>query len=194
MTRMGLPLALWLLGCATQPIEPVRQFDVAPVVDVASAEPSQLVLGVRPFEAAKPYRQPVVIRTSPFELTIHPSAEWSQDPAMAVTRATTDAIIATNRFADVGDSRDLTRPDLVLIGNLRKYELDRTVQPWEAVCAARLELRDALSRKAVWTNTLTANVPLSQNALDALPEAMSEAVSNLAKQAATAIADASLTP
>lgn len=187
---IGLALALIAAGCITAPdYTPIVRYTVEPRFEVPQAQPVDKSLGIRPIEAARPYKQPITYRASDFELRNYEYAEWAESPRDMVTRALTDAIIATQRFKDIGNAADLNAPDLILTGQLRKFDEDRTTAPWTAACEVRLELRDTFSSEAVWAATLRATEPMERNDVSTLPLAMSRAISIIVEQAAREIAE-----
>lgn len=178
-------------GCFTgAPYQPTVRYTLETRCDVARAEPSGRSLGVRAVETALPYKQKIVFRDAGLVLGQYEHAEWSELPRDFVTRALMDAIIATGRFADVGDASDMAMPDLILTGYLRKFDEVRTAEPWAAECEVRLRLerREPKPAKALWEDTLSARVPLEHNHVSALADAMSKAVAKIVREAAEAIA------
>ncbi|HUW62632.1 MAG TPA: ABC-type transport auxiliary lipoprotein family protein [Candidatus Bathyarchaeia archaeon] len=192
MYRISIIALLIAAGCATPAYQPVTSFAVEPEINVPAATPTNLTLGVRPLEYGRPYRQPVAYRDKGLVLGAYEKYEWAELPRDIVTRALIDAITATRAFQDAGLAALMARPNLLLTGQLRKFDLDRTGNTWNANVELSLSLRPALEPEAVWSDTLAASVPLAKNDVAALPEAMSQAVANIATQAATAIAGAKL--
>jgi ABC-type uncharacterized transport system auxiliary subunit len=184
---VALLLSFAVLGCARQPVQPLLRYALDPAIQVDSATPTDLTLGIRPLEFSLPYKNNIVYRAEGHRVGQYPDAQWVELPRDMVTRAITDAVIATKRFHDVGNAGDLSRPDLLLVGYLRRFDEVRTESPWVALCEVRLELREALGSAALWSDTLSVSVPLAQNDLKALPEAMNLAVSQIAQEAAKAI-------
>jgi ABC-type uncharacterized transport system auxiliary subunit len=130
----------------------------------------------------------IVYRDADSELGQYENVEWAELPRDAVVRALLDAVIATGRFADAGLATNMTQPNLILTGQLRKFDLDRTSKPWKAICEVRLELRETFGTALLYGETLTATQPLAENEIAALPPAMSAAVSQVIRKAATEIA------
>jgi len=191
MRRLPLILLLLAAGCATPEYTPITSFVVEPQIDVQKAEkPTGLTLGVRTLETSRAYRQPIAYLDDGLVLGTFDEYEWAELPSDIVTRALMDAITDTGKFQNVGLAAFMTRPAFTLTGQLRRFELNRTSQPWTAVAKATLTLRKSLEPQAVWSNTLEATAPLATNDVAALPEAMSEAVGKLASQTASAIAAA----
>jgi len=180
-------MAVLAAGCATRSYEPPTRYTLGPQVEVKAVTPTEKILAVRSLDGARPYRQQIVYRDG-LQLGHYANVEWADLPSDAVTRALTDALIATGRFVDVGAAADINRPDYVLTGQLRKFDLRRDTEPWTAECEVRIEAREALGRETLYTETLSASVPLSSNEVSALPTAMSQAVATIVTEAANAIA------
>ncbi len=183
-----LVMAMVVAGCATPRVMFPTKYAIDPKVEVGVAQCLDKSLGIRPVQAARPYRQKVVYRDAGFVLGEYPSVEWAEMPADVFTRVLADAIVATRRFRDVGNAADLVMPDLILTGELRKFDVVRSASPWAAECEVRLELRDAQEPQAVWAQTLSERVPLERDDPAALPAAMTTAVEKVVKRAAEEIA------
>lgn len=190
MRRAAFFLILSILaaaGCMRPQITPTTYYTVAPSVSVDKADPTDRALGIRPLSAPLMYKTPVLY-TEGLEVRAYPHAEWAMKPNEMVTRALTDAIVATERFQDAGDASDVNRPELLLVGDLRKFEVDRDAAPPEAVCEVRLELRETFGTQLLWADVVSARVPLENDHISAVPRAMSEAVTHVANEAAAKIA------
>ncbi len=190
MRRIVIPLVLGVFavtGCIRPTVTPTVRYVLKPDIAVAQVSPSERSLGIRRLRASALYRTPMLYTQ---DHQIHPYfyAEWATNPEDMVTRAITDAIIATGRFRDAGDASNVNRPELILVGELRRFEADRDASPVVAVCEVRLELREAFGTSLLWADTLLARVPLAADRVDALPGAMSHAVAQIANKAATEIA------
>lgn len=187
--RLSIPAIALVLcaGCLT-PAKgaPALRYVISPKIEVAEAQPNGKSLAVRPLEPARPYKQNVVYREGD-RLGLYSSVEWSELPSDAATRALTDSLLASHRFADVANAVDLSQPQLVLTGQLRRFDLVRDTDPWSATCEIRLELREGLERRLVWSSTLTATEPLSKSDQSALPAAMNAALGRVIAQAVTEI-------
>ncbi|HOZ48392.1 MAG TPA: ABC-type transport auxiliary lipoprotein family protein [Candidatus Hydrogenedentes bacterium] len=179
--------ALALSGCITKAYTPVIRYAMAPAPAVPTVSPTSCALGIRPIEPLLPYKQRIVFRLDPYEVSYHTGVEWVEMPRDTVTRALTDALVQSKRFADVGNAADLRLPDFVLTGQLRLFDENRTTDPWTADCEVRLELRTGLKHDAAWAATLSAREPLERNDTSALPAAMSGAITQIVEQAVAAI-------
>jgi len=184
----ALAIVLLVLGCATPRFIPMTRYYLEPSVEVAKAQTTSQALGVRPIEAARPYKQKIAYRDKGFVIGVYETIEWAELPSDVVTRALMDALVATQRYKDVGNAADLAAPDLILTGELRRFDEVHTTNPWTAECEVRLELRAAQGPAAGWSATLSAKAPLTRNETSALPEAMSRAVSDIIQRAAEQIA------
>ena len=189
MRRGMIVAALVVAGCVSRTYTPETLYVLAPEVRVSRAQPTDRTLGMRPLQAARPYKQAIVFRAPGHVLGQYDSSLWAELPSDAVTRALADAIRETGRFRDVGNAADMNAPDLILTGELRKLEEVRTTEPWTAECEIRIELREARGPEAVWAATLRATEPLAKNDVSALPAAMSRAVATVLNQAASRIAE-----
>lgn len=187
-------LVLLLSGCLTgAKYEPTTRYVLQPEVagtantGASSATTSGKSLGIRRLEAARPYRQAIAYLDAGYVLGNYETAEWAELPSDTVTRALTDALAATGRFSDVGNAADMKVPDLILTGQVRRFEEVRTAEPWTAVCEVRLELRDGQNPVAVWSGTLSSSEPLERNDCSGLAAAMSKAVSKVVAEGVRAI-------
>jgi ABC-type uncharacterized transport system auxiliary subunit len=165
----------------------------------ANVETSQVAscgktLGVRPLDYARPYKQKIVYRDPGNIVGEYTNEEWAELPRDFVTRAVTDALSSTGRFSDVGNASDITAPDYVLTGYIRKFDENRTGPAWTADCEVRLELRQQPDGNAVWGATLSASEKLAANDPTALADAMSKAVSKVIADASKGIAACKLVP
>jgi ABC-type uncharacterized transport system auxiliary subunit len=186
-------LATVFAGCLSpRTYVPTMRYAVNPGIEVPRAEPTGRVLGVRLIEAGRPFNQDIVYFENPTVLRTHEHVEWAELPSVVVTRALVDAIEATGRFSDVGFAIDIELPDLILTGQLRKFDELRTETPWVAECEVRLELREVRSGGLVWADTLTAREPLAGESLPELAIAMGKSVSTIVEAAANAMAQAPL--
>jgi len=191
---LTLSAAALLGGCVTTSYVPTERYVLDPQIAPHEAQPSGLTLGIRPFDAAQPYRQRMAYRTGDARLDYYDHAEWVEPARDSVTRALLDAIEATGRFGDVGLSHDVGAPDLLLIGHIRRFDEVRSESPWVAECEVRIELRRGIKREAVWTATLVGREPIEDGRTSpegdpsALAQAMSRAVADVAQRAAEEIA------
>ena len=188
--RRGMIVAVLVVaGCVTHTYAPPDVYVLAPEIGVSTTQPTDRTLGMRPLQAARPYKQAIVFRAPGHILGQYDSALWAELPSDALTRALADAIRGTGRFRDVGNAADMNAPDLILTGELRKLDEVRTTDPWTAECEVRLELREARGPEVVWAATLSATEPLAKNEVSALAAAMSRAVATVLNQAASRIAE-----
>ena len=183
--------ALLVASCATPTFVPTVWYVLEPAPQSAPAQPSELTLGIRPIDAAKPYRQPIVYREGQ-ELGMYPGIQWAELPDAVVTRALTEALAASGRFQDVGIAGDMHAPDLILVGQLRKLDERHDPDGWTAECELHIEVRKALETQVVAADTFGARVSLERNDVAALPEAMNRALAEVVSRAATRIVEQAL--
>ena len=178
-------------GCLTAPeIERTRQYILNPQIELESVAPINLTLGIRPLFSARPYGLPMAYLDNDQQLVFRSRDEWAEPPADSITRALTDALVATKRFKDVGNASDMARPDLLLTGELRKFHENRNVTPPVAELEVRIELRLSRDPGIVWAGTLEAKIHMDSEEAGAFAAAMNEAVGKIAVRAAEAIAAA----
>ena len=183
MRYAALAIAVIAVGCATPAIMRPTRYVLDARIEVTPVSAAEQTLGVRPLEPARPYKQKIVYRESEFELEDYELFEWAEMPRDVVTRALVDALVASRRFKDVGAPEDMALSDVVLTGQLRKFEENQMTDPWTAECEIRLELRETKNPQAVWAATLCAKESLAHNDPAALPAAMSRAVQKVVKEA-----------
>jgi len=182
-------LAMLAAGCLTSSYTPSTYYALAPSIDVEAVDGGSESLGVRPLAAAQPYkRRQMAYREGPYTLGYYENDEWAELPADTVTRALMDAVVATQRFHDVGYAVDLAAPEYVLTGELRRFDEVRADDGWTAECEMRLVLRKGAQRDLVWADVLTAREPVESHAPAAFAAAMSRAIARLVRTAAAHIA------
>lgn len=183
-------LALCLsAGCLTsREIERTRHYTLYPEIHVDTAPALDLTLGIRPLFAARAYGVLMAVLDGDHQMGFRDRDQWAEPPANTVTRAVSDAIAATGRFKDVGNAADMTRPDLLLTGELRMFHENRSVSPPMAELEVRLELRPARQPGVLWAETMREAVPMEGHTPAAFAAAMNLALTSLARHAAAEIA------
>ncbi len=171
-------------GCLRPEFTPTRLYALAPEISAPAAEPSGASLGVRPLDAARPYRERMMYRDETNALEPYYGVEWAESPRDAVTAALKDVLRDTGHFGDVGDATHMLGPDYLLMGVIRRFEEDRAASPPEAVIELRLELRDGAARTGIWSDTILVRTPMERPGPEALAAAMSEAVAEAVAEAA----------
>lgn len=179
-------------GCLTpKDYTPLAQFTIEPdLTDLAKSEPSDITLGIRRFSASQPLKRDIFYRDKNLRVGNLMDAQWAENPSDFMTRFVFDAAVECGHFGDVGLATDLSRPTFLLTGDIRRFDLDRTQKPWRAECQIHFELRTVTTRRAAWSETLSASVPLAENEVAALPLAMSEAAASVIGEAMSAIVQA----
>lgn len=187
---------LWVvsaLGCLHAPdVERTRFYSVAPRIEMPAAQPLPLTLGIRPLFASRAYGAPMAYLDDNHQIGYRTRDEWAEPPATVVTRAISDALVASGRFADVGNAADMTRPELLLTGELRIYHENRTIEPHVAEIEVRVELRQSAKPGSVYAATIHETEPIASDSPLAFAEAMNLAVARLSTQIAESIAQVEL--
>jgi len=184
-TVLIVATALITTGCLTpQNYTPVMQFTIAPdFTDLPTARSSMATLGIRRLSASQPLKRDIFYRDPDLRVGNLLDAQWAENPADMMTRHVFDAAVASGRFHDVGLATDIPLPTFVLTGDVRRFDLDRTKVPWQAVCEIHFELRTVSNGNAAWSDTLTSSIPLAQDEVPALAEAMSQAAAQVIHEA-----------
>lgn len=174
----ALAVTCALAGClGPRTLYPPAHYVLAPTPTVQDAAATPLTLGVRPLATARPYGLPMAYVDAQGRMGFRNDESWTETPTAAVTRALTDALAESGRFADVGNAADMARPDLTLTGEIRHFHEDRAGNPPQAVFSVRIELRPARDAGVIWADTVEARAPLVGGSPAAFARAMGEAVS-----------------
>ena len=186
-------LLTFTAGCLHTPeVERTRYYSVSPSVGAVQAERTDWTLGIRPMFASRAYGLQMAFLDDSYQIGYRSRDEWAEPPAHVVTRAVADALAATGRFADVGNAADMTRPDLLLTGELRLFHENRTLEPASSEVEVRVELRFSMAPGSLWAETIREFEPMRGNTAAAFAEATNIAVNRLAGRVATSIANIDL--
>lgn len=194
-------VCLALSGCLTGgTIQAMRYYTVAPKPVITPGANTGKSLGVRPLIGAKPYKAAIAFAAEDNRLGYYQNAEWADLPATTVNRALVDGLIQLGAFSEVDDAANMSRPDLILTGELRRYEADFTRETPAAVVEVSCTLRDQISGASLWQGYQRAETPLaleatgesrhSDAALAAVATAMEQSVAALVTATTEAIAGA----
>lgn len=187
----GAVLLCALCGCLTpNKIPAVNIHTLDPTIEARAFPASAATIGVRPLQAARPFETVMAFVDETKQLHYYGNDTWAEAPDDYLTRALVDALAATGRFSDAGYAADMSRPDLIVTGELRKFQENRGSTPAVAEIEVRLELREARQTRNFWTEILVSRVPMRDETPGGLAQSMNEAVGEIARQAAEAIAAA----
>ena len=89
---VAVTLLLSLLGCGGAQYTPTNYFRLLPSVEVSAEGRSPFSLGIRPFEYAQPYKQPMVYQDADFAIGYDTFNAWSELPRDTITRSLLDAL------------------------------------------------------------------------------------------------------
>lgn len=186
-----LVLACALAGCLTpNTMQATRIHTLDPKIQVKTFPLTAATIGVRPLQAARPYKTVMAYVDENSQLHYFVDETWAEPPDKYLTRTLTDALGATGHFADAGYAADMSRPDLIVTGELRKFHENRALTPPVAEIEVRLELREARQTRNLWSEILVSRVPVTDETPAALGQSMNQAVAEIATRAAEAIAQA----
>ena len=181
-------------GCLTSTtISPARYYTIQPSVVIEPLASSEKSLGIRPLLGAKPYKLAIAYTNADNRLAYFQNAEWADLPATMLNRALTDGLIRLGAFSQVDDAANMNRPNLILTGELRRFEADYNRETPAAVVEMICTVRDVESDTSVWQGYVTAETPLpaategaslsADARLATVADAMSTSVSTVVKQA-----------
>ncbi len=183
----ALACLLALAGCfGAKTIVPTQYYILDPPLDITARQHAGPSVGVRPLLSALPIERRMAFREEGSKVGYR-ETEWADRPVDALTRALLDGLAAGGAFADTGLASDMSRPELILSGELRRFYENRTVAPPTAEIEARLELRKARDNGAVWAQTLHVEKPVADDSPAALTEAMNQAMGELISSAVNAM-------
>ena len=170
-------------GClGSRDFTPIRYYSVdTPLVTVPQAQRSWPVsLGIRPFTAATRYRDRILYRRSEVEIGFYEYDRWVEPPEEMVTRVIASVMRVSGMFRQVVAAGNVQLPAWILSGDLLRFDEVRGQGPSQAECWLRLELRRASDEQLLWSDLIKAAVPLVAETPEALAQAMSRAVQQVA--------------
>lgn len=180
-------------GClGPRAVHPPALYVLAPAPSVERVEAAPITLGIRPVAVAKPYGVAMAHLNADGRMGYRVEEQWSETPGAVVTRALTDALAATDRFADVGNAAEMARPDLLLTGEVRQFHEDRAAGTPAAVFSVRLELRPARDPGMLWAETIAARVEFTGDGPGDFAKALERAIADAVAAAVAAISAADL--
>lgn len=139
-----------------------------------------VTLGVQPFTAATRYRDRILYRVSDVEVGFYEFDRWVEPPEEMVTRVMTAVLRASRLFRQVTSAGNVQPPAWILSGEVTRFDETRAAAGSRAECWLRLELRHARDERLLWSEALTAEEPLTAETPEALAQAMSQAVQEVA--------------
>jgi ABC-type uncharacterized transport system auxiliary subunit len=149
-------------------------------------------LGVRPFTSATRYRDRILYRLSEVEIGFYEYDRWVEPPEEMVTQVVFSMVRASGLFRQVVSASTVQLPAWILSGELTRFDEVRKSGNSRAECWLRVELRRARDERLLWSETLRAAVPLTQETPRALAQAMSRAVQQIAIHLITSLQEANL--
>lgn len=182
-----LAFACLLSGCGASTFVPTTYYVLAPAFTVAESPSQGTTLGMRPLTDIQSQRRAMTYLDEDRAMRSYPYVQWSEPAGVMATRAVLDAAHQSGRFADAGDTADLsTRPDIAVVGALRQFTEVRGEAGPAAVCTIHLEAR--AWNGAAWNWDFTASEPMDDSSPGALARAMESALGAVASEAADALA------
>lgn len=186
-TRL-LPLVLVSVAsaCATRP--PEVSYYVLELPEVGGGRTGRAILAVDPFSAQATYDdERIAYRTGPNQVDYYNYHRWAAPPGLLVSEFLRLAYEGSPWFRAV-----LTDPTpetaVVLRGRVIEFEeVDVSPDEWRGRVAVELVLQDARSGQIVWRKLTRRDVPLPERSPAGLAQALTSAVTSIAKETAPEI-------
>lgn len=176
-----LMLLIGLAGCGSSaPMKSDRFFALAPITSesaVGRPLPATLLVNDLAARGLLGGRQ-ILFRTAaaPLQVQRYEDLLWEEPVARALARHLADAIRAASVYQMVLIPADRGRPDVILGGEVERFEHHPTAAPPRVVGALQLTLVGADDRRPILSRRYTAEALVS----GVTPESMAEAFSRLA--------------
>jgi len=187
-----LPL-LTLCGCpfAPRPFCETCYYTVEPPPPAArTAAPADLVVGVRPFEAASRYGERILYRPGGAEVCFHDCGRWAEPPAELLTAALRRALDAAHIARAIVDARAVPGADLIVEGCLTRFDEVHGPDGWAAECEIELMVRRTGEDKPVAVRRIAARHAAAEPTTPAFVAAMTAAVAEVLATATDIVAGA----
>jgi len=177
-------LVLALLGCgSSQPVRPDRFYSLEPpVVEGASGSPAPVVLlvnnlGARGFLGGRA----IVFRTSDQPLVVQRYEDllWEDPPTRSIAHALVTAIRAAEVVGVVVVPADRARFDLLLGGEVERFEHRPTDAPPRVAATINLALVRAEDRGTLTSRQYSGEEPVGGDTPDAMAEAFNRLTARL---------------
>ncbi len=173
---VGLSL-IWLAGCAAAPLPTYFRVDFNINPENPSPPPLPLSLSVPPLESSEPLARPnILVRTSKRSLEQYQYQLWEVTPVKTASHHLTAAFKASGLFRRIDERRLATGNDLVLNGRLTRFEAVQMAEASAAEVGLWVELSTARDGRILWSGLVTRNVRAANATMEALAEAMSQAL------------------
>lgn len=177
---IALALLVALASCSSYRPTHYYAIDVEPTFE-KEENPLPLTVTVNSVRAPSRYQDQMVYRKSKYEMGFYELSEWIEPPAEMLTGAVSDALDASRLFRRVDALGIVSGSDLILLGELNRF--DQVVEGEEnfAECELLLELIRVENGEFVWRHQARAKVKQGEN--ESFAAAMSEAVSRVLTEA-----------
>ena len=193
----GVVVLLLVGGCLGRgDFTPMRYYSIdnLPVTVAPVVRSWPVPLGVRPFTAATRYRDRILYRLSPVEVGFYAYDRWVEPPEEMVTRVITAVLSASGLFRQVVTVDTVQLPAWLLSGELIRFDEVRDTGGRRAECWLRVEVQQAHDERLLWTDVLKATELLAAETPEALAQAMSRAVQQVAMRLLARLEQVDLPP
>lgn len=188
MIKLFFTLALLLVACGGR-LPETRFYQLSAPATAAKPGSGQLTLALEHFETDAGYDdERIIYRSTPYRLDYYQYHRWSAAPGVIVGNFLEQALERSGQFASV--SRDTTHASAALRGRvIAMEEVDRSKTQWQGRLVLELALVDPRTSETLWSQQFEEIEPLRTQSPEGLAEALSIAMTRIAKRATPVIAD-----
>jgi len=179
---MKYALLVVVAACGSK-VPETRYYQLAAPV-APSPDKADVSLAVEPLVADSAYDDDrIVYRLTPYRLDYYNYQRWSSPPGQLVGNFLQDAFMKSGRFRAVMHEASDAAP-VTLGGRLIALEeIDKSKTQWVGHVSLELTLTDNQTNKVVWSQQFDETEPLKAQSPEGLAEAISTAMTRVAKRA-----------
>ncbi|NQT53642.1 membrane integrity-associated transporter subunit PqiC [bacterium] len=193
-----MPLVLCGCGIPARPRIAVRHYALgAPAIEAPTAAPAVNALAIAPFDSPSHYTDRIFYRDKNNAAGHYAQDRWVAAPADMITRLVAQSLRQARVAQAVARERLLRDADLVLAGDLVRFEIVRDGRNCTAACELQLVIRDLRKHTVVFARSFAAEVPVKKPlvpvarvSVAAMVAALDAATSDVLTRATTAIGKA----
>jgi ABC-type uncharacterized transport system auxiliary subunit len=195
---VAIPFLLAACGLPARSHVPVRYYniEVAPSPSSSPASrPTLKALAVARLSSPSRYRDRIFYRAKNHAAGYYEYDRWVEPPAELLTRIITRALQDARVARAVARETLLRHADLVLAGEVVRFDTVRDKRQWMAECEIHLVLKDIRTRTVLLAQRFAAShpvrkpvVPIARPKVPAIVEAMNAAVGEVVANATEAVA------
>ena len=168
---------LFMAGLSCSGYLPTRYYAIdekPPVVKASNAYP--VALEVRALRAPSRYKDQMVYRTSKYQIGFNEFSQWVEPPGEMVMRALINGLNKAQLFQRVEPLGMIAVPDLILQGNVIRFDQVLGKKGKMADCEIELEIVPISGGRPIWKYAAKGMVEQEKAGADGFVPAMSAAV------------------